>query len=121
MLGTKKSSIFNQILTISKVIFIAVIIVVALCHFNKDNLTPFFLESYTSDSGTYYPGGLVGVFKGASIVFFAFLGFDLMSIFTEEAKNPQYTIPRAISMTIIVITIIYMMFCFSLYGIAHID
>ena len=47
------------------------------------------------------------------------MGFDLMSVMTEEAKNPQRTVPISITLTILIITFFYVMTCIALYGVCE--
>lgn len=53
------------------------------------------------------PYGWFGVFTGASIIFFAYIGFDAVSTATEEVKNPEKTLPRGIILSLIICTVLY--------------
>ncbi len=55
----------------------------------------------------YMPYGLAGIIFGASIVFFAYIGFDAISTQAEEAKRPQRDVPLAILASLIICTVLY--------------
>ena len=65
------------------------------------------------------PFGIKGVFAGAASVFFAFSGFDAVSTSAEEVKNPQKNLPIGIVASLIVCTVIYIIVCLVLTGVAH--
>ena len=52
--------------------------------------------------------GIAGVIAGASIVFFAFIGFDIVATTAEETKNPQRDVPRGILGSLAIVTVLYM-------------
>jgi basic amino acid/polyamine antiporter, APA family len=55
----------------------------------------------------FAPNGLNGILSGASLIFFAYIGFDAVSTTAEEAKNPQRDIPRAMIATLGICTVLY--------------
>ena len=55
----------------------------------------------------FMPYGLAGVIFGASIVFFAYIGFDAVSTHSEEAKKPQRDVPIAILASLVICTVLY--------------
>ncbi len=65
-------------------------------HFNVANYTPFF------------PNGLGGMFSGAAIIFFAFIGFNTVTMMSEETKDPKRTIPKALMLAFGVSFVLYM-------------
>jgi APA family basic amino acid/polyamine antiporter len=93
--GTKESARINLGLVIIKVAIIIVVIVVGLSYVNSKNFEPFM------------PYGIGGVFGGAAIVFFAYIGFDAASTTAEEAKNPQRDLPIGIIGSLIISTALY--------------
>ena len=57
---------------------------------------------------------LSGVFKGAAIIFFAYIGFDAVSTAAEEVKNPQRDLPIGIIASLVVCTVlVYSCFSYS--------
>lgn len=69
----------------------------------------------------YLPFGMKGVFDGAALVFFAFLGFDAISMAAEEVENPQKDIPRGIIGSILIATVLYVVVTMILTGIVPFD
>ncbi|MBD3156261.1 amino acid permease, partial [Candidatus Peregrinibacteria bacterium] len=59
------------------------------------------------------PDGFLGVLKGAALVFFAFVGFESVVKLSEECKNPRKTIPRALLLSILITTILYILVAVS--------
>jgi len=76
--GMEKSSLFNAVLTVTKVVTLSLIIIIAFFNFNTENLTPFTLEDQ----------GFNGTLYGASLIYFGYLGFDVITTLSDEAKNP---------------------------------
>ena len=60
--------------------------------------------------------GWLGVLRGASVVFFAFIGFDAVSTAAQEAKNPQKDMPKGILISLVFCTILYILFSHVLTG-----
>ncbi len=74
------------------------------------------------DPGNWHPfapQGLTGVLKGVSGVFFAYIGFDAISTTAEECRNPRRDLPRAIILTLIITTVLYVMISLVLTGMIH--
>lgn len=106
-IGTKQSARFNAVVVILKLLAVAVFIVVALPHVNTANWSPFL------------PFGFHGVFTGAALIFFAYIGFDAVSTTAEEAVNPARDIPIGIMGSLVLCTLIYVGVSGLLTGIAH--
>ncbi|GAB2861619.1 amino acid permease [Nocardioides pacificus] len=122
--GIKLSSRINQVIVAVKLLVIAAVIVFGVGHISTDNYTPFIPPSEPAPeaSGSFMdvtliswvlgvdPAvyGLAGVIAGASIVFFAFLGFDVVATTAEETRNPQRDIPRGILGSLAIVTVLYM-------------
>ncbi|MDX8035988.1 amino acid permease [Lentzea sp. BCCO 10_0856] len=93
--GSKGSARTNTILVWVKVGALLMFCAVAFTAFQAGNLQPLF------------PLGLAGVSAGAATLFFSYIGFDAASTAGEEAKNPQRDLPRAIILSLVVITALY--------------
>lgn len=93
--GAAESSRFNALIVFIKVAVILLFITVGLNFINPANYHPF------------TPYGLAGVFQGAAMVFFAYLGFDAVASAAEETKNPGRTIPIGIIGSLIISSILY--------------
>jgi APA family basic amino acid/polyamine antiporter len=128
-LGTKLSSRVSAAITAVKVAVVLLVIVVGAFFIKMANYSPFIPpaapgESSATDqsllslltgaaSSTY---GIYGVLAGASIVFFAFIGFDVVATTAEETKNPQRDVPRGIIASLIIVTLLYVAVSFVLSG-----
>lgn len=93
--GAKGSARTNTVLVLIKVGALIMFCAVAFTAFKAGNLKPF------------YPLGLAGMSAGAATLFFSYIGFDAASTAGEEAKNPQRDLPRAIILSLVVITALY--------------
>ena len=121
--GTKLSSRVNQVIVAIKVAVVATVIVVGITLVDPGNWVPFIPESQPtpeSEGGFLQlplittllgiePGvfGIAGVISGAAIVFFAFIGFDVVATTAEEAKNPQRDVPIGILGSLVIVTVLY--------------
>jgi APA family basic amino acid/polyamine antiporter len=119
--GTKLSSQFSIVVTTVKVLVVLLVIVVGAFYVKAANYTPFIPPPQTDQSGSginqsllsLFTGahsshyGWYGVLAGASIVFFAFIGFDIVATMAEETKNPQRDVPRGILATLGIVTVLY--------------
>ena len=113
MRGTKGSSKFNDFLVILKVSVVLLSIIIGFKYIRADNLTPFIPEN----TGTFGEYGWSGILRGAAIVFFAFLGFDAISTAAQETKNPRKNMPIGILGSLLICTILYMIFALVMTGV----
>jgi len=114
MVGVKESARFNNIIVVIKLSTIAIFIALASLHLNTDNWHPFMPFGWFS---TLDDGKNIGVLAGASLVFFAYFGFDAVSTAAEEAKNPQRDLPIGLLASLSFCTIIYIIVSALLTGI----
>lgn len=87
--GSEESSLFNQVFTLAKLVVLLFLLVVSICFFNFDNYKPLLSQHHPEY-------GALGMVIGATLVFYAYLGFDIIPAVAEEAKNPKKDVPRAI-------------------------
>lgn len=113
--GTEGSSFFNGLIVFLKVSVVLTFVGLGWKYINTDNYIPYI----PANTGTLGEFGLSGVFRGAAIVFFAFLGFDAVSTAAQEAKNPKRDMPIGILVSLLVCTILYMLFAHVMTGVAH--
>lgn len=127
--GTQESAFVNAIIVFIKVAIVILFIVIGWQFINPDNHTPYVIPEGTPpviDAAgkeiTNYEGvfkhGWGGVLGGAAIVFFAFIGFDAVSTAAQEAKNPKRDMPIGILGSLVVCTILYILFGHVLTGVA---
>ncbi len=103
--GVRETARVNFIMVIVKLSVLAFFIVVAFsAAFNADNLSPF------------APEGVDGVVTAASVIFFAYIGFDAVSTGAEEAKEPKRDLPLAIIGSLVICTIIYILVSIAAVG-----
>jgi APA family basic amino acid/polyamine antiporter len=114
IVGVKQSARLNNIMVVIKLVTISVFIAVASFHVDAANWSPFTPFGWFSHGADGKP---IGVLAGASLVFFAYVGFDAVSTAVEEAKDPQKDIPIGIMGSLIFCTIIYIIVSGLLTGI----
>ena len=119
--GMKGSSFVNSLIVITKVAIVILFIVFGWGFINPDNHVPFIPEAtkYVDDQGvTHNFGGLLGILGAAGVVFFAFIGFDAVSTAAQEAKNPKKDMPWGILGSLVICTVLYILFSYVLTGVA---
>jgi APA family basic amino acid/polyamine antiporter len=114
--GVKGSSLVNSIIVIVKVSIVLLFIIFGWSYINPANYEPYLPANTTNVSGEF---GWSGIFTGASVVFFAFIGFDAVSTAAQEAKNPQRDMPRGILLSLLICVVLYILFAHVLAGIAN--
>lgn len=102
--GTKDSTIMATIMVVIKLAVIAAFVLVGAFYVNPNNWVPF------------APNGFNGIFNGAFIIFFAYIGFDALATTAEECKNPQRDLPIGIIGSLAVTTIVYVSVALVLTG-----
>lgn len=113
VLGIRKSSQANTVLVIVKVLAILCFIGFGLFFINHQNWTPF-IPPNTGEFGVF---GWSGVLRGSAMVFFAYIGFDALANVTQEAREPQRTIPQAMLIALLIATVLYISVSLVMVGI----
>ena len=127
--GTQESALVNAIIVFIKVAIVILFIAIGWQFINPDNHTPYMIPEGTppvtdqagkviADYSGWNKHGWGGVLGGAAIVFFAFIGFDAVSTAAQEAKNPKRDMPIGILGSLVVCTILYILFGYVLTGVA---
>jgi APA family basic amino acid/polyamine antiporter len=104
VLGVSESANVNNVIVVIKVIVLLTFIAVGITYINPANWHPFIPEA-TGQPGEF---GVGGIFRGAAIIFFAYVGFEAVSTAAAEAKNPSKDVPIGILGALVICTIIYM-------------
>ena len=104
VLGVSESANINNIIVVIKIVVLLTFIAVGIQYINPSNWVPFIPEA-TGQPGQF---GVGGIFRGAAIIFFAYVGFEAVSTAAAEAKNPSRDVPIGILGALVVCTIIYM-------------
>ncbi|MEV0847288.1 amino acid permease [Streptomyces sp. NPDC049954] len=119
--GTKLSSRVTNVIVAVKVTVVLIVIVVGAFLVTGANYDPFVPPSQPSEGGSglaapliqviagFTPSnfGIMGIFTAAAVVFFAFIGFDVVATAAEETRNPQRDVPRGILGSLIICTVLY--------------
>ena len=122
--GTQESAWVNNLIVITKVAIVIMVIIIGWGFINPVNHTPFVpaATTYTTHEGvTHAYGGIMGILGAAGVVFFAFIGFDAVSTAAQEAKNPSRDMPIGILGSLVVCTILYVLFSYVLSGVATVE
>ena len=122
--GTRESAFVNAVIVVTKVTIVLMVIVLGWSYINPANHTPFIppAGSYTPPGDVPHEyGGLMGILGAAGVVFFAYIGFDAVSTAAQEAKNPKRDMPIGILGSLVICTILYVLFSYVLSGIASVD
>ena len=128
--GTQESAIVNMVIVFIKVGIVLLFIALGWQFINPANHTPYLIPEGTApvtdqagkviaDYSSWNKHGFGGVLGGAAIVFFAFIGFDAVSTAAQEAKNPKRDMPIGILGSLVVCTILYILFGHVLTGVAN--
>lgn len=97
--------------TSGKLAILAMIALVSFANFEIKNFKPFLDEDR----------GFSGVLEGSTILFFGYIGFDFITTISEEAKNPQRDVPRAIQLSVILSMVIYATIAFAVSGVGNLS
>jgi APA family basic amino acid/polyamine antiporter len=122
--GTQESALINNLIVIAKVSIVILIIVLGWSFITESNHTPYIPaeSTFVDASGIAHNfGGFWGIVSGAGVVFFAFIGFDAVSTAAQEAKNPGKNMPIGILGSLVVCTILYILFAHVLTGVASVN
>ncbi|WP_042415209.1 amino acid permease [Comamonas aquatica] len=133
--GTQVSARVNNVFTLVKIAITLFVIVVGFTYMNPDHFTPFVPSAQAPVVAHGVTGdawgqpmlawlfgaapsqyGWLGVVSGAALVFFAFLGFDVVATSAEEVKDPQRTLPRGILGGLALVTVLYILVTLALTG-----
>ncbi|MEI6748920.1 MAG: amino acid permease [Bacteroidota bacterium] len=102
--GIYETKVAGNIMVILKLAILMLVIGVGSFYVDPKNWSPF------------APNGVVGVLKGVSGVFFAYIGFDAISTTAEECKNPKRDLPRAMIYALVITTVLYVLISLVLTG-----
>jgi APA family basic amino acid/polyamine antiporter len=126
--GTQQSAWVNAVIVFIKVAIVLIFIAIGWQFIDPANHTPYMIPAdqpaaklADGTEHSYAPTfnhGFAGVLRGAAIVFFAFIGFDAVSTAAQEAKNPKRDMPIGILGSLVVCTILYILFSYVLTGVA---
>ncbi|MFJ3586674.1 amino acid permease [Streptomyces sp. NPDC090127] len=133
VLGMKLSARITALVVAIKVTVVMIVIIAGLFFIVGDNYDPFIPDPVTPPAGSgwdaplvqtifgYEPTnfGVMGIFTAASVVFFAFIGFDVVATAAEETKLPQRDMPRGILGSLLICTVLYVAVALVVTGMQH--
>ena len=134
ILGIKLSSRVTAVIVVIKVAIVLLVIVVGVFYVQAENYTPFVPPAEPTEaagSGLTAPliqtlfgftpstFGVGGILAGAAIVFFAFIGFDIVATAAEETRNPKKDLPRGIIGSLVICTVLYVAVSLVVVGMQH--
>lgn len=113
--GIKESRNFSNVMVILKLAVIFIVIAVGAFYIDTANWTP------VNDAGarSFLPNGFGGVMLAVSGVFYAYIGFDAVSVLAEESKNPQRDLPRGMIFSLVICTVVYIILALVLTGVVN--
>ncbi len=115
MIGMAESARINSIIVVMKVAIVIVVILVGWGMTHPENYVPFMPEN----TGKFGEFGISGIFQGAAVIFFAYIGFDAVSTAAQEAKKPQRDMPIGIIGSLVICTVLYILFAHVLTGMVN--
>ncbi|MCB2379181.1 amino acid permease [Hymenobacter sp. BT635] len=113
--GTQGSAWFNALVVSLKVLVVLVFIALGWQYIDPANYQPYIPQN----TGTFGEFGLSGILRGAGVVFFVFIGFDIVATMAQETKNPQKNMPIGIIGSLLVCTVLFMLFGHVMTGLAN--
>lgn len=134
-IGIKESLRVNMVLVFVKIFIVLFVIIAGLFFVKASNYVPFIppAQAGANVHGLSQPlfqamlglqptaFGVFGIFSGAALVFFAYIGFDVVATTAEEAKNPQRDLPIGIIASLLICTVLYCAVCLVITGMVKYD
>jgi APA family basic amino acid/polyamine antiporter len=113
--GTRGSAWFNGLVVTLKVSVVLVFIALGWQHIDPANYQPYIPQN----TGVFGKFGWSGILRGAGVVFFVFIGFDIVATMAQETKNPQRNMPIGIIGSLLVCTVLFVLFGHVMTGLAN--
>ena len=117
VIGIQESARVNNVIVIIKVTIVVLFILFGLRYVSTENWGGKFIPD--RDPGDFFKYGWGGIFRGAGLVFFAYIGFDAVSTTAQEAKNPQRDLPIGILGSLVICTILYVLGALVMTGVVN--
>ncbi|HZA98711.1 MAG TPA: amino acid permease [Gemmatimonadales bacterium] len=117
VVGIRESAKANNVMVVLKLAVVVLFVLFGLQYVNAGNWKPF-IPPNTGEFGEF---GWSGVFRGAGLIFFAYIGFDVVSTAAQEAKNPRRDMPIGILGSLVICTLLYVLVALTLTGLVKYD
>ncbi|MFY8129321.1 MAG: APC family permease [Chitinophagaceae bacterium] len=114
--GVKESKNLSNLMVILKLVVVALVIIVGGYLIFANDLTLNWTPTNPVGEKGFMPNGFSGVMAAVSGVFFAYIGFDAVSVLAEESKNPQKDLPRGMILSLVICTVVYILLTLVLTG-----
>ncbi|HMI78241.1 MAG TPA: amino acid permease [Ferruginibacter sp.] len=114
--GIKESRNFSNVMVVLKIAVVILIILVGGYLVFSNGLTANWTPPDDAGVKSFMPNGFGGVMLAVASVFFAYIGFDAVSVLAEESKNPQRDLPRGMILSLVICTVIYILLTLVLTG-----
>jgi len=113
VIGVRESSAFNGVMVLIKTGIVLLVILFGLPYVSGANLTPF----VPPNDGTWGHFGTSGILAASGLIYFAYIGFETVSVAAQEARNPRRDIPIGILGSLLICTVLYILMAIVLTGI----
>jgi basic amino acid/polyamine antiporter, APA family len=113
MKGTEESAKVNAVIVGIKVTVVLIFIFLGWTYIDSSNYVPYIPDN----TGNFGEFGFSGIIRAAAIVFFAYIGFDAVSTAAQEAKNPRKDMPIGILGSLVICTVLYILFAHVMTGV----
>jgi APA family basic amino acid/polyamine antiporter len=111
-MGIRAATHFNQVMVFIKLAALILFILLGVPHIHFENWHPFIPEN----GGVVGEFGWSGIFRGAGLIFFAYVGFDTVAAFGHDTVDPQKNLPRGIMGSLGIVTVVYILTAIVLTG-----
>jgi amino acid transporter len=117
--GIKESRNFSNVMVLLKMAVVTLVILVGGILVFSNDLTGNWLPANEEGVKSFMPNHFKGVMAAVSGVFFAYIGFDAVSVLAEESKNPQRDLPKGMIYSLVICTVVYILLTLVLTGAVH--
>ena len=112
IVGIRASATTNGLMVLFKVGVVVLVILFGLPLISSSNLVPFIPEN----TGKFGEFGWTGILRASGVIFFAYIGFDAVSVAAQEARNPQRDMPIGILGSLAICTVLYLLMSLTMVG-----
>lgn len=116
--GVTKSALVNNVIVALKVVIVLMVIAFGFAHVDPALWQPFIPDHVPATETEHARFGLGGIAAAASVIFFAYIGFEVVSTAAQEAKDPQRTMPWGILLSLGICTVLYVLMALVITGLA---
>ncbi len=114
--GIKESRNFSNVMVVLKMAVVALVILVGGYLVFSQGHTANWMPANDEGIKSFMPNGFKGVMAAVAGVFFAYIGFDAVSVLAEESKNPQKDLPKGMIYSLVICTVVYILLTLVLTG-----